>query len=341
MVFNFIPAQHITKPAEMEQSLAEGHTIINAMPRGASAVSSLGVAPAKIAAEQRLESFLQHRSLLLSIAYRMLGSLADAEDMLQETYLRWQQSSDTEIRSVKAFLVTVTTRLCINHLQSARVQREQYVGEWLPEPVVSTAESDPSALPQIDESLSLAFLLLLERLTPVERAVFLLREVFDYEYGDIARIVSQSEVNCRQIFRRARLHLKEMRPRFDASGELKEKLLRQFLEATTRGDMVGLLRLFSDDITVHTDGGGKASALLNPIHGRNNSARLIVGANKKFRPQDAVVKIVQVNGQPGLVAYLHGQAETVLTVDVVDGQIRNLYILRNPEKLQRVVPLPC
>jgi RNA polymerase sigma-70 factor, ECF subfamily len=311
------------------------------MPSTASAISGLGVAPASVPPEQRLEAFLQYRPLLLSIAYRMLGSLADAEDMLQETYLRWQQSADAEIRSVKAFLITVTTRLCINYLQSARVQREQYVGEWLPEPVVSTPESDPSALPQIDESLSLAFLMLLERLAPVERAVFLLREVFDYEYADIARIVNQSEVNCRQIFRRARLHLKEMRPRFDASPELKEKLLREFLEATSRGDMAGLLQLFSDDITVHTDGGGKASALMNSIHGRENSARLIVGANKKFRSHDAVVKIVQVNGQPGLVAYLHGQAETVLTVDVVDGKIRNLYILRNPEKLQRVAQLPC
>ena len=304
-------------------------------------MSTLNEAPAKIAVEERLEAFLQYRPLLLSIAYRMLGTLADAEDMLQETYLRWQQSSDAEIRSVKAFLVTVTTRLCINHLQSARVQREQYVGEWLPEPVVSTPENDPSTLPQIDESLSLAFLVLLERLSPIERAVFLLREVFDYEYVEIARIVSQTEVNCRQIFRRARLHIKEMRPRFDASPVLKENLLREFLEAASRGDMDGLLRLFSRDITVHTDGGGKASALLNPVHGRENSARLIVGANKKFRSQDAVVKIVQVNGQPGLVAYLDGRAETVISVDVADGQIRNLYILRNPEKLKRVVPLPC
>lgn len=302
-------------------------------------MSSLTVAPANMPAEQRLEAFLYNRPLLLSIAYRMLGSVADAEDILQETYLRWLQSSDEEIRSVKAFLVTVATRLCINQLQSARVQRERYVGEWLPEPFVSTPESDPSALPQIDESLSLAFLLLLERLTAVERAVFLLREVFDYEYADIARIVNQGEVNCRQIFRRARLHLKESRPRFDASPALKQKLLQEFFEATSRGDMAGLLQLFSEDITVHTDGGGKASALLNPIHGRENSARVIIGADKKFRSRDAVIRIVQVNGQPGLVGYVHGRAKTVLTVDVVDGRIRNVYILRNPEKLQRVLPL--
>lgn len=311
------------------------------MSGAASAIPNLGVTPAVLTPEQRLEAFLQHRPLLLSIAYRMLGSLADAEDMLQETYLRWQQSPEAEIRSVKAFLITVTTRLCINHLQSARVQREQYVGEWLPEPMVSTPENDPSTLPQIDESLSLAFLMVLERLTPVERAVFILREVFEYEYSDIAQFVNQSEVNCRQIFRRARLHLKEMRPRFDASPVLKEKLLRKFLEATSRGDMAGLLQLFSEDITIHTDGGGKATALMNPVQGREKAARAIIGGDKKFRPEDVTFKFVQVNGQPGFVAYVHGQAVTVLTVDIIDGQICNIYLVRNPDKLQRVAPLPC
>jgi RNA polymerase sigma-70 factor (ECF subfamily) len=290
-----------------------------------------------MAVEQRLDAFLQYRSLLLSIAYRMIGTLADAEDMLQETFLRWQQSSAVDIQSPKAFLVTVITRLSINHLQSARVQREQYFGEWLPEPMVSIPANDPAALSQIDESLSLAFLVLLERLTPVERAVFLLREVFDYEYSEVAKIVGQSEVNCRQIFRRARLHIKEMRPRFDASPVLKEKLLREFLEATSRGDMDGLLRLFSHDVTVHTDGGGKASALLNPVYGREHTARLMIGANKKFRPENATIKFVQVNGQPGLVSYLNGRVETVMALDIADGEIRNIYILRNPEKLERVV----
>jgi RNA polymerase sigma-70 factor, ECF subfamily len=214
-----------------------------------------------------LEEFLQHRPLLLSIAYRMLGSLADAEDVLQEAFIRWQQSSDVDIQSPKAFLITVVTRLCINHLQSARNQREQYVGEWLPEPMVTSPRSDPSELLQIDESLSLAFLLLLERLNPVERAVFILREVFGYEYAEVGEVVGQNEVNCRQIFRRARMHIKKAQPRFDASQESKEKLLREFLDAVARGDADGLLRLFADDITVHTDGGGKATALMNPVFG--------------------------------------------------------------------------
>ena len=298
------------------------------------------MASANIAVDERLNAFLQHRSLLLSIAYRMVGTLADAEDMLQDTFLRWQQASDVNVQSPKAFLITVITRLCINHLQSARVQREQYVGEWLPEPVVTLPGSDPSSLPQVDESISLAFLVLLERLSPIERAVFLLREVFDYDYSEIAGIVGRNEANCRQIFRRSRQHIKEMRPRFDASQELKEKLLREFLEATSGGDMNGLLQLFSQDVTVHTDGGGKASALQKPVFGRENTARLMISGNRKFRPQNSIIEIVQVNGQPGLAIYLDGRVETIMSVDVVNNRIRNVYILRNPDKLQNVPTLP-
>src|ERR1700716_1586459 len=157
----------------------------------------------------RLATFNQYRSLLFSIAYRMLGSVADAEDMLQETFLRFQQSPEAELQSPRAYLVTILTRLCLNHLQSARVRREQYVGEWLPEPIVTDPRSDPFGLIHVDESLSMAFLVLLERLTPIERAVFLLREVFEYEYSEIAATLGQSEVNCRQILRRARQHVSE------------------------------------------------------------------------------------------------------------------------------------
>jgi RNA polymerase sigma-70 factor, ECF subfamily len=303
----------------------------------ASATPSMGVSLTGMCTDQRLEMFLQYRPLLLSIAYRMLGSMSDAEDMLQESFLRWQQSSEAEIRCPKAFLVTVITRLCINQLQSARVQREQYFGEWLPEPVVSTQESDPSMLSQMDESLSIAFLVILERLSPVERAVFLLREVFDYEYYEISRVVNQTEVNCRQIFRRARLHIKQIRPRFDASVAQKEKLVREFMSATARGDIEGLLRIFAQDITVHTDGGGKASATVYPVYGGVNAARLVVHGNKKFRSEDSVVKFVLINGQPGIVTYLNGRAETALAFDILDNQVRNVYILRNPDKLQ-VVP---
>lgn len=287
-----------------------------------------------------LDAFLECRPLLTSIAYRMLGSMADAEDMLQETFIRWQQIPHDDIQSPKAFLVTIITRLCINHLQSARTQREQYVGEWLPEPVITVPGNDPSQVFQIDESLSLAFLVLLERLNPVERAVFLLREVFSYEYSEIAEIVAQKEVNCRQIFRRARVHIKNAQPRFDASHEDKEKLLREFLDATNRGDIEGLLRMFSVDITVHTDGGGKAAATMKPVFGPDKVARLVVGANLKFTPPNAVQRILMINGQPGFVSYLDGRAETVLTVDVIDGRIRQIFVLRNPDKLAGL-PVPA
>src|ERR1700716_1996127 len=184
----------------------------------------------------RLATFNQYRNLLFSIAYRMLSSVTDAEDMLQETFIRWQQSAEQDVRSPRAFLVTIISRLCINHLQSARVQREEYVGEWLPEPIMTGPGSDPFGIIRMDESLSMAFLVLLERLTPVERAVFLLREVFEYEYSEIASVLGQSEVNCRQILRRARQHVSAMRPRFEVSERKHNDLLERFLQAVGNGD---------------------------------------------------------------------------------------------------------
>ena len=187
----------------------------------------------------RLAAFDQYRSLLFSVAYRMLGSVADAEDMLQETFIRWQQAPEEEIRSPRAFLVTIISRLCINQLQSARVQREEYVGQWLPEPIVTGPGSDPLELVRVDESLSMAFLVLLERLTPVERAVFLLREVFEYEYAEIATVLGESEANCRQILHRASQHVTTLRPRFKATQRQKSELLEGFLSATKSGDLTG------------------------------------------------------------------------------------------------------
>src|SRR5437016_8305273 len=180
----------------------------------------------------RLTAFNQYRGLLFSIAYRMVGSVADAEDMLQETFIRWQQASDGDIRSPKAFLITSVSRLCINHLQSARMQREEYVGQWLPEPLATDPGSDPSGVLHADESISMAFLVMLERLTPVERAVFLLREVFDYQYSEIAATLGLNEANCRQILRRARQHVRALRPRFRASVREQNDLLERFSQAT-------------------------------------------------------------------------------------------------------------
>jgi RNA polymerase sigma-70 factor, ECF subfamily len=290
---------------------------------------------------QRLAAYDQHRGLLLSIAYRMLGSSADAEDMLQETFIRWQQAADADIHSPRAFLVTIISRLCINHLQSARVEREEYVGEWLPEPLVAgPLDTDLSGTARIDESLSMAFLVLLERLSPLERAIFLLREIFDYEYREIARILSQSEANCRQILHRARQHIAEVRPRFDASLQEREELLHTFLEATASGDFDALVSLLSSTVVFHSDGGGKAPALPNPIYGAQNVARAILGGIHKLAPKNLVRRMAQVNGQPGIVSYLDGRPYAVFTLHVERGLIQNLYIVTNPEKLARLQPLP-
>lgn len=187
--------------------------------------------------EDRLTAFSRYRGLLFSIAYRMIGSVADAEDLLQDTFIRWQEASDTDIRSPKAFLITIVSRLCINRLQSARVQREEYVGEWLPEPLATDPGSDPLGVLRVDESLSMAFLVMLERLTPVERAVFLLREVFDYKYAEIATALGLSEANARQILRRAQQHVRAVRPRFRSSVREHDDLLDGFRRAAGSGDM--------------------------------------------------------------------------------------------------------
>jgi len=287
-----------------------------------------------------LAAFDQYRGLLFSIAYRMLGSVADAEDVLQEAFIRWQQTSSDEIRSPRAFLVTIVTRLCINHLESARVRREQYVGEWLPEPLVTDPKSDPSHVLRVDESLSLAFLVLLERLTSIERAVFLLREIFEYEYSEIASILGQSEANCRQILRRARQHVSEARPRFRASSEERSNLLERFLQATSQGDMDGLVDLLASDVVLHSDGGGKALAVPNLIYGADKVARGILGSLEKLVPRNLLTRMALINGQPGIVSYLSGKPYSVLTMDTSEGRIRAIYVLTNPEKLAHLPELP-
>jgi RNA polymerase sigma-70 factor, ECF subfamily len=288
----------------------------------------------------RLAAFDQYRSLLFSIAYRMLGSVADAEDMLQETFLRWQQSAEDKIRSPRAFLVTIVSRLCINHLQSARVQREEYVGQWLPEPIVTDQGSDPFGIVKVDESLSMAFLVLLERLTPMERAVFLLREIFEYEYSEVAAVLGQSEVNCRQILRRARQHVSTMRPRFEVSERKQNDLLQRFLEAVGNGDMEGVVALLAKDVVLHSDGGGKAVAVPNAVRGAGNVARGILGSLKRLVPKNLVRRLARINGEPGLVNYFNGKPHSVLTVDVIGERIQTIYILTNPEKLAHLPALP-
>jgi RNA polymerase sigma-70 factor, ECF subfamily len=288
---------------------------------------------------QRLELFNAHRQRLFSIAYRMLGSAADAEDILQEAFIRWLQTS-ADVASPEAFLVTIVSRLCLNYLQSARVKREEYFGQWLPEPVLTAEAATPSPLNEMDDSLSMAFLVLLERLTPVERAVFLLREIFEYEYAEIAGIVEETPTNCRQILRRARHHLKGQRPRFDSSPKKHEELLERFRQASSQGDMDGLLAIMSQDIILYADGGGKANAVPNPVFGASNVARFMVGARQKLVPADLVSQIVQINGKPGLLGYVHGHPFGVVTLEISKGRISRVYVVTNPDKLARLPVWP-
>jgi RNA polymerase sigma-70 factor (ECF subfamily) len=220
-------------------------------------------------------------------------------------------------------------------LQSARFTREQYFGQWLPEPLVTDPRQNPSISFEVDESLSLAFLLLLERLTAVERAVLVLREVFDYEYSEIASIIDQSEANCRQILRRARQHLKDA-PRFNASLEEREELLRRFNDASLRGDLEGLVALLAKEAVFYSDGGGKAPALPKPIYGALNIARGILEGLKKLVPKNLVRRFVEINGQPAIVTYLDGNPFSVFALSVADGRASQIYVVTNPEKLKRL-----
>jgi RNA polymerase sigma-70 factor, ECF subfamily len=278
-------------------------------------------------------AFEEHRRYLFAIAYRMLGSVMDAEDMVQETFVRWQKAQPPDLRSHRAWLTTVITRLCINHLKSARVQREEYVGPWLPEPLVETG-----ADPDLGDSLSMAFLVVLENLSPTERAVFLLREVFDYDFAMIGRIVRKSSANCRQILARARQRVTERRPRFDASSLETERMIESFVQATTHGDVPALIALLDEHATFVTDGGGKAGALIRPIAGAEWVARTLVGAYKKRVAErgPGEARAATINGLPGLLTYDGEELATAVAFGIANGRIHAIYAVRNPDKLRHI-----
>jgi RNA polymerase sigma-70 factor (ECF subfamily) len=281
--------------------------------------------------------FAQYRPLLFSIAYRMLGSVMDAEDMVQETFIRWSERSESKdgIESPKAYLSTILTRLCIDHLRSARVQRETYIGPWLPEPLVQDMSAGPEELVDQSDSLATAFLLLLERLPPRERAALILRDVFDYDYRDLAPIIHASEANCRQIVRRARARLTEARARYTPPPEQQRALILEFSRACLNGDMNGLLGLLDENVTVYSDGGGKVFAARRPVVGATQVAKLLVGIVRRA-PDGLSLVPAWVNGQIGLVATLEGQIGNVSSFDIVDGRVHQIYIVANPDKLARV-----
>ena len=284
------------------------------------------------------DEFEAYRPLMFSIAYRMLSSATEAEDIVQEAYLRYQAVEPGQIVSHKAFLSTVVTRLCLNQLQSARVQRETYIGPWLPEPVLTQADnvSAPARQVELHESLSIAFLTLLEQLTPLERAVFLLREVFDYEYAEIAQIVEKEEAACRQMFSRAKKHISENRPRFKPNPEAHRHLLDQFIEAVGTGQLDGLMQLLADDVVMWADGGGKArGAALHPLQGRQSVASFIM-ASTRFAPEGFSTGLFEVNGEPAFILRSDSTIIAVLCFTINQGRVSEIRAIGNPDKLEWV-----
>jgi RNA polymerase sigma-70 factor (TIGR02957 family) len=289
------------------------------------------------------EEFDDLRASAFAIAYRMLGSVSEAEDIVQEGLLRLHRAREggERIESPRAYLSTVVSRLSLDHLRSARVQRETYVGEWLPEPLVASADDDPARKAEIADSLSLAFLVLLESLSPEQRAAFLLREVFDEPYDQIAEIIGTSEQNARQLAARARRHVEERRPRFEASREQREELATRFFAAAEEGDLQGLEELLAHDVVLHGDGGGKAPAVKRAIHGRAKVARtLIAGLRAAARFGGITLRREEVNGQPGaLFLDREGKLIGVMSLDVTEGQIQSVSSIVNPDKLRHLGPV--
>jgi len=274
--------------------------------------------------------FEEFRPLLFSLAYRMLGTRSDAEDILQDAYLRWRAASSEEVRAPKSYLTTIVARLSLDSLKSARRKRETYVGEWLPEPLIDP----PGSSLEMAESLSLAFLHLLEMLTPDERVAFLLREVFDADYSEIASTLETTESNCRQLIRRARKHIRARRPRFKVDRARQQRVLQQFLAACQSGDPSLLLPLLNPEAVLHSDGGGKAAAAINPIYGPDKISRFFRGLANKGIGIGFAAKPVTVNGVPGALLLDGSTPDTVVSIQLDSaGLIQAIFLIRNPDKL--------
>jgi RNA polymerase sigma-70 factor (ECF subfamily) len=288
---------------------------------------------------RRVEEFEQLRPLLFSIAYRILGSVSEAEDAVQETWLRYE-ASPTEPASAKAFLSAVVTRISIDVLRSARVRREQYVGPWFPEPLLSDPYEDPARSAELADSVSMAALLLLERLSPLERAVFVLREVFGFGFGEVASAVGRSEAACRQLAVRARRHMDEGRPRFEADRREREELAERFFDAFSEGDVDGLRELLAADVHMVGDGGGKAPQWPKGVLGAENVARVLAAIVGPLIQIGVIVQPHSVNGQPGAIFRdRDGKVLNTWTLDILDGRIQTIRSVINPDKLGHLGPV--
>ena len=293
-------------------------------------------------------SFEPYRRRLLGLAYRMLGSMADAEDAVQETYVRWHGTKRDKVADPRAFLMTTTTRICLDMLKSARARREEYVGPWLPEPVLDTAALAPDSRTELAEDLSVALLLTLDRLSPLERAAFLLHDVFDFSFNEVAAALDRSEAACRKLAARARAHVRAVRPRGATEppvrpGEIGAKharLLSAFTAATQAGDVAALTQLLASDVRVVTDGGGKVRAALNVIEGADRVAQFVVNAARPHKGQwwrdDFTPRFAIINGLPGVVVEAPEGTVQTAAFEIEGDIIRAMYVVRNPEKLRHL-----
>ena len=281
------------------------------------------------------DAFVEYRSLLFTVAYEMLGSAPDAEDVVQEVWLRWREVDETTVHHPRAYLVRMVTRQSLNRMRTLTRRRETYVGPWLPEPLLTTADVAEDVA--LADSVSTAMLVLLERLSGTERAVFVLREVFAVEYDEIAAAVDKSPAAVRQIAHRARERVREGRPRSVVTAAEREAVLERFLFATATGDVQSLLDVLAPDVVLVTDGGGQKSAALRPINGRDKVLRFLVGIRSGLDTGTLEATGALVNGRPGLMLHVAGELDTVATVSIVDGLVCHLYLVRNPDKLSRMV----
>jgi len=292
------------------------------------------------------EIFSEYHNLLFSIAYNMLGIVEDAEDMVHDTFLKWSALKNGSVKSPKAYLVKIVTNLSINYLKSAKKIRENYIGLWLPEPLMKERIIDASKSVDLYYSLSIGMMVLLEKLTPSERAVFLLKEVFSYEYPEISEIIEKEDDNCRQIFARAKKRLGGKEKRFEVDVQVHSKMLQQFLNAVNNGNMDGLIDLLRDDIELIADGGGnsfsfgnqKFSATRKPVQGPKNVSKFALGIVKKLSESmpDMSSKIIYANGLPSLVTYSGEKAYCVMCLEITDDKISNIYVHVNPDKIKTI-----
>lgn len=291
--------------------------------------------PELAAADNPTAAFEAERPRLRALAYRMLGTLGDAEDAVQDTYLRWHRTDRSIVRTPQAWLVSACTRICIDRLRRVRTERAAYIGPWLPEPMIVETQDSPA----LDDTLSLAFLVVLERLSPSERAAWLLHEAFEHDYAEIARALDKSEAACRQLVSRARQHLKEARPRFAPDRAAADGLAGRFLQACIANDRAALMDLLAFNAEAWTDGGGKVRSALNVIVGADRVMRFILGIMGK-QPADLQLRPVRINGMPSLIGYVHGTPCHTFSLDIVDGRVAGVYIVRNPDKLRHLQPMP-